>query len=73
MIILSKSIPKDVITMYKYLYVRAKIGGLLTAPNYKELIDKYAQEGWRFVTAIPAVFGSYGQMKEVDLVFEKQE
>ena len=64
---LSKDLPKDVITMYKYLYVRA------TAPNYKELIDEHAQEGWRFVAVIPAVFGSYGQMKEVDLVFEKQE
>lgn len=59
--------------MYKYLYVRAKIGGFLTAPNYKELIDEHAQEGWRFVAVIPAVFGSYGQMKEVDLVFEKEE
>ena len=73
MIIWSKDIPKDGITIYNYLYVRAKIGGFLSPPNYKELIDKYAQEGWRFVAVIPAVFGNYGQMKEVDLVFERQE
>jgi hypothetical protein len=72
-IIFSKNIPKEVIRMYKHLYVRAKIGGFVTASNYKELIDKYSQEGWRFVTAIPAVLGIYGKIKEVDLVFEKQE
>ena len=59
--------------MYKYLYVWAKIGGYVTASNYKELIDKYSQEGWRLVTAVPALSGGYGQIKEVDLDFEKQE
>ena len=61
------------IIIYKYIYVKSKIGGMFSDSDRKKLIDKYSQEGWRFITAIPTVFGGYGQMKEVDLVFEKQE
>lgn len=64
---------KEVDSMYKYIYIRAKIRSMFNESDYKELIDQYSQEGWRFVTVIPAVFGGYGQTKEVDLVFEKQE
>lgn len=59
--------------MYQYIYVRAMIRSMFNESNYKELIEGYSQQGWRFVTAIPAVFGGYGQTKEVDLVFEKEE
>ena len=61
------------IRIYKYIYVRAKLGGRLNDSDYKELINQYSQEGWRFITAIPAVSGGYSQIKEVDLVFERQE
>ena len=55
------------------MYVRATTGGLFSASDYKELIDQHSKDGWRFVTAIPAKFVGYGVIKEVDLVFEKEE
>jgi hypothetical protein len=42
------------------------------SPDHRELIEKYSQEGWRFIAAIPTAFGSYGQIKEFDLIFEKE-
>ena len=59
--------------MYKYLYVESKAGGLLSEDNHREIIDKYAAEGWRFVAAIPKKSGSYGQITANDLVFEMCE
>ena len=61
------------IVIYKYIYVKSKIRSMFSESDYKQLIDQYSQEGWRFVGIIPTVFGGYGQMKEMDLVFEKQE
>lgn len=69
---ITKSKQED-LTMYKYMYVRATTGGPFSASDYKELIDQHSREGWRFVTAIPAKFVGYGVIKEVDLVFEKEE
>ena len=59
--------------IYKYIYVKSKIRSMFSESDYKQMIEKYSQEGWRFIAIIPTVFGSYGQMKEMDLVFEKQE
>ena len=59
--------------MYKYLYVESKAGGLLSEDNHREINDKYAAEGWRFVAAIPKKSGSYGQITANDLVFEMCE
>ncbi len=61
------------IKIFIYTYVRANLKTAFTDSNYKELIDQYSQEGWRFTASIPTVFGGYGQTKEVDLVFEKQK
>lgn len=58
--------------IYKCLYVTAKARTMFKSSDHRELIDKYSQEGWRFITAIPTVFGTYGQIKEFDLVFEKE-
>lgn len=59
--------------MYKYLYVESKVAGMLKTDNHREIIDKYSLEGWRFVAAIPKRCGTYGQITENDLVFEKLE
>lgn len=59
--------------IYKCLYVAAKTRTAFRSSEHRELIDKYSQEGWRFITAIPTVFGGYGQVKEFDLVFEKED
>ncbi|WFD09841.1 DUF4177 domain-containing protein [Tepidibacter hydrothermalis] len=59
--------------MYKYTYVEASAEGFFHPANHRELIDKYSSEGWRFVSAIPSLFGTHGVIKQFDLVFEKEE
>lgn len=60
--------------MYRYVYVNAKANGLIFKDgNHRELIDKYSNDGWRFITAIPTKFSGEGKIKEFDLVFEKEE
>ncbi len=59
---------------FKYLYVESKSKGLFSDANHRELIDKYATEGWRYVDAIPSSFsGNNGQPKTFDLIFEKSD
>jgi len=59
--------------MYKYTYVEASSEGFFHPSNHRDLIDKYSSEGWRFVSAIPSLFGAHGVIKQFDLVFEKKE
>ena len=59
--------------MFKYLYVEARTGSMLSKENHRELIDQYAKDGWRYVNAIPTTFyGNNGQPKTFDLIFEKE-
>ncbi len=60
------------IKIYKYLYIEAKAAGTFRSSEHREIIDKYSQEGWRFITAIPTVFSVYGLIKQFDLIFEKE-
>ncbi|MGL4335871.1 MAG: DUF4177 domain-containing protein [Turicibacter sp.] len=57
--------------MYTYMYVELNVGGMFKSDGHREIIDKYSQEGWRFVGSIPKSSGGYGQIKCVDLIFEK--
>lgn len=57
--------------MYKYTYVKSKARGLISKEDHREIIDKYSEDGWRFVTAIP--LPSDNVITEFDLVFEKEE
>ncbi|WP_182201516.1 DUF4177 domain-containing protein [Paraliobacillus salinarum] len=59
--------------MYIYKYEESIVGGIFSKSDHREIIDKYSKEGWRFVGAIPASSGGYGQITTHDLVFEKQE
>lgn len=58
--------------MYKYKYVESRIKTMFNESDHREIIDKYSHEGWRFVSAIPSTFGTYGVIKKFDLVFEKK-
>ena len=61
--------------MYKYEYVSVKIKiGFWNdkIENYREIIDGYANRGWRFVAAVPTATGMYGRISDLDLVFEKE-
>lgn len=58
--------------MYKYIYVKSKARGLINKEDHREIIDKYSEDGWRFVTAIPLPSGNH-VISEFDLVFEKRK
>lgn len=58
--------------MFEYLYVEVNSSGMFSAMNHREIIDKYAKDGWRYIGNIPTSFwGNNGQPKKFDLIFEK--
>lgn len=57
--------------MYKYRYEKSSGGTFFTESNHRDIINKLANEGWRFVAAIPTYQTQEGKVKEFDLVFEK--
>ncbi len=62
--------------MYRYEYVSLYTGGGTFNNNsdarHRQVIDQYAQQGWRYVGFVPTCFSSYGGIKEIDLIFEKE-
>ena len=62
--------------MYKYEYVKLGAKKGFNSANFvqhREIIDDYAQRGYRFVGYIPTKEVSFGMLVEIDLVFEKCE
>lgn len=69
--------------MYKYEYEKVSCdldgwdfvsGNVYTiVEDYKAIIDKRANEGWRFVGHIPTVQRGTGFIQELELIFEKTE
>ncbi|HEY8803789.1 MAG TPA: DUF4177 domain-containing protein [Clostridium sp.] len=62
----------DEIKIYNYIYFIAKTLGIFGDADHRELIDKYSQEGWKFITTIANDFDGRGKIKKYDLVFEKE-
>lgn len=62
--------------MYEYRYYSIDTGGGLFFSNrdakHREIIQQQAQVGWRFVGFVPTHFTSYGGIKALDLVFERE-
>ncbi len=67
--------------MYRYDYetVSCGIGGLgfgsdniYSIENYRFIIDKKAENGWRYVGCIPTKQLGTGYVQEIDLIFEKE-
>lgn len=58
--------------MKKYEYVSLKMGGNLSekSEEHREIIDKYAELGYRYVGYIPTNIGLYGRIMDIDLIFE---
>ena len=47
-------------------------GNKYATDNYRDLINKRAEDGWRFVCVVPTIQRGTGHIEEMDLVFEKQ-
>lgn len=61
--------------MYQYEYVTLYVGGGFWLNNsqceHRDIINEYAQKGWRYVGYIPTQFSGEGGTKELDLIFER--
>ncbi len=58
---------------YEYVTVEFENNKLTTAKNtaHREVIDKYAAEGFRYAGYVPNVIGPSGKILSMDLIFEK--
>lgn len=56
---------------YKYvnLYINTVFGA--KSDEHRRIIDVHAKKGWCYVGYIPVEINSHGQLKSMDLVFEK--
>ena len=67
--------------MYKYEYetVSCEFGGwgfgsgnIYSIDDYRSIINKRAENGWRYVGCIPTKQRGTGHTQEMDLIFEKE-
>ena len=47
-------------------------GNVYSIENYRSIIEKRANEGWRYVGYIPTKQRGTGHVQELDLIFEKE-
>lgn len=67
--------------MYKYEYETVEFGldgwglgsgNVYNIDDYRSIIDKRAENGWRYVGFIPTKQRGTGHAQEIDLIFEKK-
>jgi len=67
--------------MYKYEYETVScyfesfgfgVGHLYKTDDFRSIIDKRAEAGWRYVGFIPTAQRATGRIEEIDLIFEKE-
>ncbi len=58
--------------MKRYEYVSIHVGRFVGARSeeHRQIIDEYAEKGYRYIGCIPTVMSDYGKIKDMDLVFE---
>lgn len=61
--------------MPKYEFESIHIGRFIGAKSeeHREIIEKYAAKGYRYIGFIPTNMNDYGKIKDIDLIFEKEE
>ena len=67
--------------MYKYEYETVSCdfgawglgsGNIYSIEDYRSIINKRAEQGWRYVGYIPTKQRGTGHTQELDLIFEKE-
>ena len=63
--------------MYEYQYIELYTGGGFWLNNsegtHREIIDREARDGWRYVGYVPLSFTGNGGIKSMDLIFERKK
>ena len=58
---------------YEYVNVKNKTHLMTSSFEYREIIDEYAKNGYRFVCFVPTTIKEFGEITSFDLVFEKTD
>ena len=62
--------------MYEYEYIEVDTGGGFWINNaeglHRKVIDRQAEDGWRYVGYVPLTFTGNGGIKSMDLIFERK-
>ena len=63
--------------MYEYFHVKlstkSTFGAVTLDPEYRNIIDRAAEEGWRYVGFLPVSQSANGVILEYDLIFEQEK
>ena len=63
--------------VYQYHHMTTKVSGLgITEYRFEKLrdvINRYANEGWRYVGFVPVLQRGNGYIEEIELIFEKEK
>ena len=63
--------------MYEYFHVKVSakstFGSVSIDPEYRNIIDRAAEEGWRYVGYLPVQQTANGAILEYDLIFEQEK
>ena len=63
--------------MYEYFHVKvsakSSFGAVTLAPDYRNIIDNAAAEGWRYAGFLPVSQTVHGAVLEYDLIFEREK
>ena len=64
--------------MYEYFHVKVTanasiLGGFSLDPEYRNIIDRAAEEGWRYVGFLPVSQSANGAILEYVLIFEQEK
>ncbi|VIG69993.1 Uncharacterised protein [Clostridioides difficile] len=60
---------------YQYVEINYKAKGVvfLCTSEHKEIISKYAEQGFSYVGFVPTEIDAKGCMRRIDLIFEKEK
>ena len=63
--------------MYEYFHakisVKSAFGAVAIDPEYRHVIDRAAEEGWRYAGFLPVQQTANGAILEYDLIFEREK
>ena len=63
--------------MYEYFHVKVSaksgFGSVTLEPEYRNIIDNAAEEGWRYAGFLPTTQTAHGAILEYDLIFEREK
>ena len=63
--------------IYKYHRMTTKVSGIgiteYRFENMRDVIDKYANDGWRYVGFVPVLQRGNVYIEEIELIFEKEK